>query len=230
MNCLHIVLRVPFSDCSGVITWMKTKSRRILAGEHAADEEVKNTHVHIALEPIVTREAIRKQLINNSLGGQKHQIMEKVLKTHETYDFIELAKYIIKGFTTNLRETSLSHAEVEDLAKAWKRHVKHTDFGEPDLVIRDQSLGDNSATKEISGGTEWDKLMASYITRKDFKQLNMREIKRWINSYYLQQKKPIPRTGDSNRYAFSLWAIVQEKTKYELQELVDEHAENHGLI
>lgn len=230
MNCLHIVLRVPFSDCSGVIAWMKTKSRRILAGEHAADEEVKNTHVHIAIEPHVTREAIRKQLINNSLGGQKHQIMEKVLKTHETYDFIELSKYILKGFMDNLRATSLSYPETLELAKAWKRHVKHTDFGEPDLVIRDQSLGDNSATKEISGGTEWEKLLREYQKRKDHKEMNMKEIKRWVNSYYLQQKKPIPRTGDSNRYAFSLWAIVNDKTKYELQEIVDDHAEQHGLI
>jgi len=226
--CLHVVLRVSFSDCSGVIAWMKTKSRRILAGEHAADDEVKNTHVHIALEPTVTREAIRKQLINHSLGGQKHQIMEKVLKTHEPYDFIELSKYILKGFMDNLRATSLSYPETLELAKSWKRHVKHTDFGEPDDLKIDPS--DNSATTEISGGTEWDKLLREYQKRKDHKEMNMREIKRWINSYYLQQKKPIPRTGDANRYSFSMWAIVNEKTQYELQELVDEHAENHGLI
>lgn len=221
MNCLHIVLRVPFSDCSGVITWMKTKSDRILAGEHAADDEVKNTHVHIALEPTVTREAIRKQLINHSLGGQKHQIMEKVLKTHETYDFIELSKYILKGFTTNLRETSLSHAEVEDLAKAWVRHVKHTDFGEPDLIIPP----DDSATQEISGGTEWDKLLRIFRKRHDHKDMNMLRIKRWINSYYLTREKPIPRIGDTRRYAFSLWAIAQQKTDLKFQEIVDEHAQ-----
>lgn len=208
---------------------MKTKSDRILAGEHAADEEVKNTHVHIALEPTVTREAIRKQLINHSLGGQKHQIMEKVLKTHEPYDFEQLSIYILKGFITNLRETSLSHTEVEDLVKAWKRHVRHTDFGEPDLIIPPDAPAspDNSATTtaEISGGTEWDKLLCLFRKRHDHKDMNMLRIKRWINSYYLTREKPIPRIGDTKRYAFSLWAIAQQKTDFKFQEIVDEHAE-----
>lgn len=228
MSTLHILLRVPFSDCSGVIKWMTTKQGRITCAEHQEDEDISSTHCHVAFETDVSKEAIRKQLIKYSLGGPKHSIMEKVLKTHELYDYIELSKYCIKGDKTQIRVTSLSHEEVEDLEKKWINRVKKYDFGPPDMgtdVVTNVTV--NSATQEISGGSQWDILMASFKLRKDHKSMKMDDIRRWIKSFYLQQKKPIPRQGDTNRYAYSLYAICQEKTTYEWISLIDEHEQLH---
>jgi len=224
MPTLHILLRVPFADCSGVIQWMKTKSGRILCAEHLEDEEITSTHCHVAYETDVSKEAIRKQLIKHSLEGTKHSRMEKVLKTHELYDFMELAKYCIKGDRHQLKETSLTSEEVIQLEKAWVNRVKKYDFGPPDAttdVVTNVAV--NSATQEISGGSQWDILMSAFKSRHDYKKMNMGDIRRWIKSFYLQQKKPIPRQGDTNRYAYSLFAIFQEKTSYEWIPLVDEH-------
>lgn len=224
MPTLHILLRVPFADCSGVIEWMKTKSGRILCAEHLEDEEITSTHCHVAYETDVSKEAIRKQLIKHSLGGPKHSIMEKVLKTHEPYDFIELTKYCIKGVKSQVRVTSLSHEEVEDLEKQWINRVKKYDFGPPDLgtdVVTNVTI--NTVAQQSSGGGQWDTLMAAFKLRKDHKKMTMDDVGRWIKSFYLQQKKPIPRQGDTHRYAYSLYAICQEKTTYEWISVVDSH-------
>lgn len=58
--------------------------------------------------------------------------MEKVLKTHELYDFMELAKYCIKGDRHQLKETTLTNDEVVQLEKAWVNRVKKYDFGPPE--------------------------------------------------------------------------------------------------
>lgn len=226
-NCLQIVLRVPFSDCSGVIQWMRLKGGRILCAEHEADEDIKSTHCHVAWEPPVTKEAIRKQLITNSLGGQKYSIMEKVLKTHEVYEFTALAKYCIKGDPKQVCETSLTQSEVADLAKQWVNRTKKLDV---DLTKHDIITGEIiKESNESSSGTEWEKLMSALKKRPDAQKMNMADIKRWIKSYYLGFKRPIPRNGDLNRYSYSLWAIQNNKTSYEDIFKADAQAETYMI-
>lgn len=225
-KCLQIVFRVSFSDCSGVVQWMLSKGGRIVCAQHEADDEIKTTHCHVAWEPPVTNEAIRKQCITNSLGGQKYSIMEKVLKTHEPYEFMELAKYCIKGDPQQLRETSLTQSEVEELAKQWINRIKKLDV---DLTKHDIVSGETVIIQESSSGTEWEKLMSALKKRPDAQKMTMADIKRWIKSYYLGFKRPIPRNGDLNRYSYSLWAIQNNKTSYEDIFTADSQAEAHMI-
>lgn len=225
-KCLQILFRVPFSDCSGVIQWMRLKGGRICCAQHDADEDVKTTHCHVAWEPPVTNEAIRKQCITNSLGGQKYSILEKVVKTHELYEFMELAKYCIKGDPKQVCETSLTQSEVEDLAKKWVNRTKKLDV---DLTKHDIITGETIKMQESSSGTEWEKLMSALRKRPDAQKMNMADIKRWIKSYYLGFKRPIPRNGDLNRYSYSLWAIQNSVTSYEDIFKADEQADSHMI-
>lgn len=59
---------------------------------------------------------------------------------------------------------------------------------------------------------EWTKLMNHCIELKDERPTTILGYKQVICKYYLKRLKPVPRTGDLNRYSFSLFAIF--KTKY----------------
>ena len=209
MACLQIVLRVPWADCSGAVLDVSASSRRYLATEHEADDEIANTHIHLAIEPNITKEGIRKKLIKHSLGGQKHSIMEKVLKTHEKYEFMALAKYCIKGDKTQIRHNSLSLEETDELARTWVNRTKKLDV---DLTKHDIITKETVVIASTTLKSEWDKLLDAYETVPDNKKMNMAELKRWIKCRYLTQRRPIPREGDTNRYAYSLWAIGNNKT------------------
>lgn len=216
-KCLHILIRVPFDDCSGVVHWMKSVSSRILCGQHDADEEIKTTHCHIALEPTVSNEAIRKQLIKHSLGGQKYSIMERVLKTHELIQYKPLCVYIVKGDPTHVKLTTETHDDILRIASEWKNRVKKLDV---DLTNSNEESGHtgitgSNVTLNTDNKSEWDKLLSKFQKRPNNTDMTMAQIKKWIKSVYLEKHKPIPRDGDTNRYAYSLWAIINDKTSYE---------------
>lgn len=119
---LQIVIRTPYEDCSGFVSWLSTKSDAIVACQHDADDDVKNTHVHVAVLRPCGVEGIRKQLVKNSLGGEKSSIMQKTLKTRKPYDFYELAKYCVKGDSTTIRHTSLGEQMMKEMQAAWVSH------------------------------------------------------------------------------------------------------------
>jgi len=221
--CLQIVIRVPWADCSGAVLDVSASSRRFLAAEHEADDEIANTHVHLAVEPTITKEGIRKKLIKHSLGGQKHSIMEKVLKTHEIYEFMALAKYCIKGDKTQIRHNSLSLEETDELAKTWINRTKKLDV---DLTKHD-IITKETVVISSTYKSEWEKLLAAHEKWPNHNKMNMAEIKRFIKSFYLKDKRPIPREGDTNRYAYSLWALANHKYDYDGVEDADKHQSHY---
>jgi len=116
---LQIVIRTPYQDCSGFVLWLYGKSDAIVACQHDADDDIKSTHVHIAVLRPCGVEGIRKQLVNRSLGGKNSSIMLKTLKGRVPYDFYELAKYCVKGDSTTIRYTSLGDQMMKELQSKW---------------------------------------------------------------------------------------------------------------
>lgn len=60
---------------------------------------------------------------------------------------------------------------------------------------------------------EWTKILDHFIAlgKEKRNSLKVSEIKKEICKIYLKKLRPVPRTGDLNRYAFSLYAIFQSK-------------------
>ena len=83
-----------------------------------------------------------------------------------------------------------------------------------------------SATKAHS---EWDKLLAAHHKRVGYTEMTMSDIRRWIKSYYLQQRKPIPRDGDTRRYSYSLWAIANASVLEQDIAEADRHEATHMI-
>lgn len=84
---------------------------------------------------------------------------------------------------------------------------------------------ENANAPQTKTQTEWQKLYCAALDRKNFKQMSMQDWGRFIKHYYLKDERPIPRAGDIQRYQYSLYAILQNKTDYsdirELDEMAD---------
>jgi len=210
---------------------MKTKATRYVICQHDADDDVKATHCHAAFEHDLSRTAIEKAYKRYDLSGTDVSIMEKTQKNDDlglprlAYDFDLLAKYCIKGDPHNLRETTLDDQMVTQLAKQWVNRVKKLDVDLNGPVTESQRSVFNQTSK-----SEWEKLLYKFEADKGHDTMSMPNIKKWIKSYYLKQRKPIPREGDTKRYAYSLWALAHDKTDLDEITEVDNHAERYDMI
>lgn len=104
--------------------------------------------------------------------------------------------------------------------------VKHKGIDEKELEIKPEIHLEGGTLKEKNSETagapppahkeeretEWQKLMDHCIDNKYHKQnLTETAYKQIICKYYLNRLRPVPRTGDLKRYAFSLYAIFKSK-------------------
>jgi len=121
-STIQILIRKPFVDCSGFVDWLVAKSGAVVCCQHDADDDIKSTHCHIAVLLPIGNEGIRKQLLKHDLGGSHSSILQKTVKTKVPYDFIELAKYCVKGDSTTVRRTTLGEEMMKDLQAKWVSH------------------------------------------------------------------------------------------------------------
>lgn len=215
-TCLQIVIRLPWQDASGVVTWMKTKAHRLLAAEHLADEDVKNTHIHIAIEPTVTTQAIEKQLAKHNITGNQRSIMTACMKKMDglekaKYEFMALAKYCIKGDKTQIKESTLDEDDHIILEQQWINRVKKYDFGAPETTLEAAAWTETERASARTG--EFDKLLQAFKNKTDRLQYDITRIRKFVISFYLKQEKPPPRAGDLARYVYALYAIINKNVE-----------------
>lgn len=91
-----------------------------------------------------------------------------------------------------------------------------------------QGGGVEVCTSKPEHKDEFSKLLASWMALKRT-SYNMADVKTWIKSYYLKQCKCIPRAGDCNRYAYSIYAISVNADDEECIYDLDRKAENFNI-
>lgn len=81
----------------------------------------------------------------------------------------------------------------------------------PPAVQRSEATGHSQEKEERKD--EWSKILDHFIALGKEKRnaLKVSDIKKEICKMYLRKLRPVPRHGDLNRYAFSLYAIFQSK-------------------
>lgn len=96
--------------------------------------------------------------------------------------------------------------------------TKNKKLHEP-AVQRSEATGHSQEKEERKD--EWTKIFDHFIELGKEKRnaLKVSEIKKEICKIYLRKLRPVPRTGDLNRYAFSLFAIFQSKMSGDEQAL-----------
>lgn len=75
--------------------------------------------------------------------------------------------------------------------------------------------------------SQWSIISEAFNKKEYAKNMSMSDICRFIKAFYLSKGQPIPRAGDTRRYAYSLYAICQGLTDYNDIPHVDAHELTH---
>lgn len=132
---LHLIFHRGWSDVSGICHKIAEKCDRFLAAQHNADDKVKTTHVHCAIENFrsdnkIPVEGLRTFLPAELKGRGQYVIMKKTEKSKKFYHYETLCIYIIKASVLNVKLVrNLSPVKLDELASQWINHsepVKRT--------------------------------------------------------------------------------------------------------
>ncbi|UAU47005.1 Rep [Chicken proventriculitis-associated circular virus 15] len=182
---------MPYMDISGIIILWSKSCESIIVYEHESDEEVKTTHVHLLMinSEYATPEPLKRLFYKNLSTDRKGN--DLWAWTHETVPDLTFITYMSKGILAPKFINNISTQEVEKARLNWKQS------------------GAVPKTND-SNKSEFTLLLEAYEKQYKAKLVtcNMSEIKQWIKSRYLSQRKAIPRGSDTNRYAYSIYAIV----------------------
>jgi hypothetical protein len=202
---------MPFMDLSGTLTLWSKSCESIIVFEHESDEEVTQTHCHVLMlgSEYATAEPLKrifyKQVETNRKGN------DLWAWTHNDFPVpdISFIRYMGKG---NLRpifyQGSITIERIMMEVGKWSDYKTQPKMKDP---------------KEKS---EFDLLLLAAEAAIKAKKLtvSMSDIARFIKSHYLRRRKAVPRKSDTNRYAYSIYAIVNELCHENLIEQVDRQA------
>jgi len=197
-------------DLSGLLV---NTVRYIVSKEQATKE-----HYHICFETKQCEETIRARVLTTlkipKTGrgqGNTHYCLKWDKYKNWTPDYAAKSGDIVSslGFTPD---------EIEDAI--WRGSIKYNK--QVDTGAKGTSIDITNGTHQVTNiietrpQCEFDRLLIAF-EKSEHRELDCVNIKRWIKSYYLKQRKAIPRDGDLKRYAYSMYAIVHNKTSLDDQ-------------
>jgi len=192
-----------FMDLSGIIAIWAESCEKLIAFEHPADEEVAKTHCHILMinSTYATPEQYKRQFYDtvhthefgeirpkgNDLWAWKHKDYPNPDVTYVTY--------MGKGSLLPVFNKDFDLEIVQRYVNMWE----------------DRDVVAHKPTKQLS---EFGELLHSARNACKAKtlRLNMTDVKNHIKSYYLRKERAVPRSSDTNRYAYSIYAIISNRT------------------
>jgi len=225
MNIAHLRF-TPFGESYDLLAVLDGVKKYVIADEVGA--KTQKPHIHIYWETEESEKTCRNHILKHlkipktTRGKNSEHYCLKYNKYKDPspeYVCKEGKVREYKGYTPE----EIEQYEIQGAIR-YKKYVAdyNAQFaGQAILVVENKEM---TQTKEKS---EWNKLMCAVLDVKEHKTYTMAQYKQFIKSFYLKQNKPIPREGDSRRYAYSLYAILNEKTKMmDISEL-DIHETNY---
>lgn len=176
--------------------------------EHPADEEVSQTHCHFLMIncKFDTPEALKRRFQEiyptetrkgNALWAWTHKD-----PVDETF-----LNYMVKGEYAINFSKNISKEEVEKARLSWKTTT-------PVPAKEPKNLGEFALLLKAAKTA----IKANKLSN------NMPSIKCFIKSHYLRAERAVPRTSDTNRYAYSIYAIASGLTQEADMEKLDRQA------
>jgi len=176
------------------------------------EHEDTNLHYHIGIENVKCSEKTCRNHINDSfqlpknVRGQESKYYALKYDKYKEWDIAYVAKdgtqVAYSGYTPEFLEV----AEMRGALK-WPKKIK------PRQVDAAAIPAGTAAASVPKKESEFERLVEAFELRPNHMDATMEQIKRWINSFYLKQRKCIPRLADSARYAYSIYAIYHEKVE-----------------
>lgn len=185
-------LRLSYVELLPVFSLWAQSCENMVVYEHDADEEVATTHCHVLMinSKYATAEQYKRQFYE-VLTEEKRKGNDLWAWIHKEYPNPDIS-YITYMSNGNLKPKfvqSISDDVIQKYTKLWvnKKYEK----------------------KEKSS-SEFTQLLEDYEKLYSAKKVvcDMAIIKQWIKSRYLAKRKAVPRGSDTNRYAYSIYAIV----------------------
>lgn len=207
-------------------------------------------HLHYVIEADMSESSIRQYITKYFTipkGGKgKSQLYS--LKQIDADEFFNATDYTCK-YGNILHHTYDEEFIQESIKRGAAKYLKT-----PPLVVWegiDESASKDILIEKISGEQSGSSVAAKRETQTEFEKLHIAFIeydlvnpwqkqyaerpytmvwlKQFIKSYYLSKGRPIPRSGDTNRYAYSIYAISNNKTSMDDMDEHDRHAANNNI-
>ena len=181
-----------YVELSTVFSLWAKSCENMVVYEHDADEEVATTHCHVLMikSKYATAEQYKRQFYE-VLTEEKRKGNELWAWTHKEFPNPDISyiTYMSKG---NLKPKFIQSISDDDIQKYTKLWVN------------------KKYEKSNKNASEFTLLLEAYEKQYIAKKVvcDMAIIKQWIKSRYLAQRKAVPRPSDTNRYAYSIYAIV----------------------
>jgi len=200
---------MPYVDLSGTLTLWSKSCESIIVFEHESDEEVAQTHCHVLMlgSEYATAEPLKrifsKQVETNRKGN------DLWAWTHRDFPVpdISFIRYMGKG---SLKPIYYSGSIT--IERIMMEVAKWVDHKTP--VHESKNLGEFSLLLKAAETA----IKAQKLSN------NMPSIKCFIKSHYLRARKAVPRSSDTNRYAYSIYAIASGLTQEADMEALDRQA------
>lgn len=205
-------------------------SRYVIAKELGKVTFKPHYHIYAELKTDVCEKTLRNRATKafGIKAGKRGQVNKDYCLKYCAYKTPSPA-YLLKDVSEDMEpfdSRGYTQAEIEFHMSEGKRLFKR-----PRHVPAPQAPQEAPApTPKEEKMDEWKKLLVAFddywYEDESHRRYNMAQIESWIKSYYLSRSRPIPRAGDSRRYAYSLWAIMNEKVEYRDIATADAHEKN----
>lgn len=181
-------LSLAYYDCSGIVASWADRATKVSVFEHPADNEIRRTHCHIGLWGVDCKSEALKRMIPHRGKGNEYWSWKEMKDLPDQGTFIS---YCSKGIHSAKFLKNISPDLVGKLSKQYRK---------PDFL----------AKRPVIPQSEFEKLLnhcESMYKDKDIPDVNV--IKQEICHVYLNKRQSVPRTGDLNRYAYSIHMIIK---------------------
>lgn len=215
MTSVQIRISLPVDDAVKLIDDYIVRCDKVLAFEHEADEDVSRTHSHFYLFALplrrpddAVRDHLRKHLgkteymVGLTAGKAKRELTPEKAYQYGTTSSL-LVPRITKGFDTE---------EIKDFAADAAKF--YAPRHERVLIIHETEQKPDNVWTYF-----YEKMLRS---DPDIQTWDVPKFKKWIMADYLNRCKPIPRSADLTRYAFSLWMLRKHNDKKDNTEILAE--------
>lgn len=193
----------PYADISGVVDIWSKSCQAMAVFEHGPDEGQASLHCHFyMLGCSIGIEGLKKQFHSNFLTFKTRN--ELWAWTHKEFPVIEALdtsgglqylKYMTKGHIAPSFLKNISLDKVKEAQALW---VNKSPVQAPVSILKSDSEFDIILKT----------LQQKYIN-DDYRNLSVLQFKRDICHIYLSKRRPVPRTGDLNRYSYSAYMILR---------------------
>lgn len=201
MPAVQIRITLMFAAALELIKDYVDRCTQVLCFEHEADEDVSRTHCHFYLFDLsLSRpdDALRDHL--RKMGMPKSDFMVGLSAGKQKRSITPEGAYIYGTKNTAIEPTLTKGFSDEELYgfKEVAAHYYKPKHEKVVILHVSEQKPDNVWSYYIEKMLRGDPLMKTW---------DITMFKRWICADYLNRLRPVPRTADLNRYAFSLWML-----------------------